>query len=182
MLSGKVSATIARKSLNKEHSQQKLGDDCELRLLLKKLVFIAVALAASTIVSIYLTQQSSPTVVDDSDLAVIVEDTFEVGRNELYFFDVELESNTTVNGYFEESNRMCVNFYVLDEANFPRMLADYNFSAIISENHVVEYNFTFRVDQRGTYYFVFDNERLVDGDVCLDKVIMLKLYRDRESV
>ena len=180
LLSRKVSATLASKSLNKKHSHQKLGENCELRLLLRKLVYLAVALAASAIVSIYLTQQSSPTVVDDSDLAVIVEDTFEVERNELHFFDVELESNTTVNGYFEESSGMCVNFYVLDEANFPRMLADYNFSAIISENHVVKYNFTFTADQRGTYYFVFDNERLVDGDVCLDKVIMLKLYRDRE--
>lgn len=152
-----------------------------MRSALKKLVFLAVVLASSAIVSIYLTQQSKSPFPNGSGPGIIVEDTFEVARNELSFFDVELESNTTVNGYFEESSRMCLNFYVLDEANFPRMLADLNFSAIISANHAVELNFTFTAEQQGTYYFVFDNERLVEGDVCLDKVVMFRLYRDREK-
>ncbi|MDH5441798.1 MAG: emp24/gp25L/p24 family protein [Candidatus Bathyarchaeota archaeon] len=151
-----------------------------MRLALKKLVFLAVVLASSAIVSIYLTQQSESAFPNGSGPDIIVEDTFEVERNDLFFLDVELESNTTVTGYFEESSGMCVGFYILDQANFPRMMADLNFSAIISAKHAVEYNFTFIADQPGTYYFVFDNQRLIDGDVCLDKVIMLKLYRDRE--
>lgn len=152
-----------------------------MRLALKKLAFLAVILASSAIASIYLTQQSRSASVNGSDLPIIVEDIFEVKRNELFFFDVELESNTTVTGNFEESSGMCFDFYILDRANFPRMLAGYNFSAIISAKHAIELNFTFTAEQRGTYYFVFDNQNLVEGDVCLDKVIMFKLYRDREK-
>lgn len=150
-----------------------------MRLALKKIIFLAVILALSAIVSIYLAQQSESAFPNGSGPAIIIEDMFEVKRNELFFFDVELESNTTVTGYFEESSGMCVDFYVVDQANFPKMLADLNFSAIISARHAVEYNLTFTADQPGTYYFVFDNQRLIDGDVCLDKVIMLKLYRER---
>lgn len=152
-----------------------------MRLAFRKLVFLAVVLASSSMVTIYLTQQSKSAFPNGSGVAIIVEDTFEVERNELFFFDVELESNTTVTGHFEESSGMCLDFYILDGANFPRMLASQNFSAIISAKHAIELNFTFTAEQRGTYYLVFDNERLVEGGVCLDKVIMLKMYRDREK-
>ena len=138
-----------------------------MRWSLKKLVLLVAILVISEILSISLSQQPSPPVVNGSDLVLLLNETFEV----------ELEPSVTVVGYFEESSDACVNFYVVNETSFPRMLANYNFSTYVSAIHAKEYNFTFVTDHRGTYYFVFDNERLIEGGVCYDKNIMFKLYR-----
>lgn len=148
-----------------------------MRLSLKKLVFLVAILVISAILSISLSQQPSPPVVNGSDLVLLLNETFEVEKNDLSFFEVELEPSVTVVGYFEESSDACVNFYVVNETSFPRMLANYNFSTYVSAIRAKEHNFTFVTDHRGTYCFVFDNERLIEGGVCYDKNIMFKLYR-----
>lgn len=112
-----------------------------MRLSLKKLVLLVAILVISEILSISLFQQPSPPVVNGSDLVLLLNETFEV----------ELEPRVTVVGYFEESSDACVNFYVVNETSFPRMLANYNFSAYVSAIHAKEHNFTFVTDHRGTY-------------------------------
>jgi hypothetical protein len=119
-------------------------------LSLKKLVLLVAILVISEILSISPSQQSS-TVVNGSDLVLLLNETFELEKNDLSFFEVELEPSVTVVGYFEESSYACVNFYVVNETSFPRMLANYNFSTYVSAIHVKEHNFTFVTDHRGTY-------------------------------
>jgi hypothetical protein len=111
-------------------------------LSLKKLVFLVAILLVSAVLSISLSQQSSPPTVNGSDLVLLLNETFEVEKNDLAFFDVELKSAVTVVGYFEENN------------------------------------FTFMTDYHGTYYFAFDNERLVEGGLCYDRNITFRLCRE----
>jgi len=140
-------------------------------------VFLVAVLVISAILSISLSQQPSLPIANGSDLVPLSNETFEVQKNDLLFFEVELESDATVVGYFEESSGACVNFCVLNETSFPRMLANNNFPTFLSAIHAKECNFSSVTDHRRTYCFAFDNERLVEGGFRYYKNITFKLYR-----
>lgn len=104
-----------------------------------------------------------------------VTEVFKVKANTKYFFKVELGSNLTILGSLREVNGTCINFYVLDEANMKKFLANKSFShAYVSYELHGKANFTFITDKRMNYYFVLDNEFLRQG-VCHDKLIYLEL-------
>ena len=140
---------------------------------------LAALIGLSATLYMLLTETFTPR-VPEIKAPLILNETFEVERNDIYFFEVNLTEGEEVNGYFTVKERVCINFYLLDEENFPRMLVDENFTALKSAIHATHYNFTFTPKKSGKYYFVFDNKRLVEDEVCEKKIITFKLYRTKK--
>ena len=145
----------------------------------ENIILLAALIGLSATLYMLLTETFTPE-IPEIKAPLILNETFEVERNDIYFFEVNLTEGEEVNGYFTVKERVCINFYLLDEENFPRMLADENFTALKSAIHATHYNFTFTPKKSGKYYFVFDNKRLVEDEVCEKKIITFKLYRTKK--
>lgn|GEM_PF-5989148 len=161
------------------------------RLVLGFLCGLAIVFASYTILTVLFqkTMKGSGEAEEDEillpdipSLSLPVSEIFEVKKNTTYIFKVSLSSNITLIGSFKEAAGMCINFYVLNETNLKRWLADRSFSAIISFEGAgkQQENFTFNTGKEQTYYFVFDNrEKRFSYEVCQDKYIIFEL-RTRE--
>lgn len=143
----------------------------------KRLVLIVCILGPCFVFSAYLYQIFFS--ANENDFGpILIEETLEVERDDINYFDIKLAAEDVIKGEFEVSSRVCINFYVLNNTNFNKMLANQNFMSYISEIHVTNYEFTFIPEYAGTYFFVFDNRELADGGVCYDKIIMFKLHQE----
>ena len=145
----------------------------------ENIILLAALIGLSAALYMLLTETFTPE-VPEIKAPLILNETFEVERNDIYFFEVNLTEGEEVNGYFTVKERVCINFYLLDEENFPKILADENFTALKSAIHATHYSFTFTPKKSGKYYFVFDNKRLVEDEVCEKKIITFKLYRTKK--
>lgn len=103
-----------------------------------------------------------------------ISEVFKIKANTTYFFKVNIGTNVTLIGNLKEASGMCIKFYVLNETNMKRWLADQSFSAYVSFEGGKE-DFIFTTDQEGVYYFVFDNRVLFFQKVCQDKLIIFNL-------
>ncbi|MBO3804209.1 MAG: hypothetical protein JTT11_10165 [Candidatus Brockarchaeota archaeon] len=106
-----------------------------------------------------------------------ISEIYKIESEKVYFMKVNIESNATLIGEMRESVGMCINFFVLDEANMKNWLNNRTFTAYAKAQTVGKYNFTFTTDHDGTYYFVFDNREFYVHAPCSDKVIIFKLKR-----
>jgi len=127
-------------------------------------------------ITIIWTETSPPSNISGSE-SILLNETFEVEANNLYFFEITLRKGEKIKGYFTVNERVCINFYLLDKENFAKMSANEKYSSFISAIHVTKYEFSFTPERTGTYYFVFDNKRLIEEEVCKDKIITFKLFR-----
>jgi hypothetical protein len=114
-----------------------------------------------------------------SSFSLPISEVFKIKANTKYFFKVELEANLTILGRLIEMNGTCINFYILDEINMKKFLANKSFShAYVSYEIHGKANFTFITDKAMTYYFIIDNDFLRQG-ICHDKIVYLevKIYK-----
>ena len=107
-----------------------------------------------------------------------VSDIFKVKAGDLFLFKVDIERNVTLVGNFSEASGLCFNFHVLNESNMKKLLTYQELSAYVEVHSEgpEKQNFNFTTNQKGTYYFAFDNrETPHGGGVCLDVLIFFEL-------
>ena len=144
---------------------------------MRDLLLIVGIVGLAGAITLILTEKS-PSTYNGSLRSVLLNETFDVERNTMYFLKIKLKEGETIKGYFSVEERVCINFYLLDKENFAKMSANENYSSLISAIHVAKYEFSFTPEKQGTYYFVFDNKRLIEGEICKDKTITLTVFRE----
>ena len=70
--------------------------------------------------------EKSPSTYNGSLRSVLLNETFDVERNTMYFLKIKLKEGETIKGYFSVEERVCINFYLLDKENFAKMSANEN--------------------------------------------------------
>jgi hypothetical protein len=110
--------------------------------------------------------------------SLLLDETFVVERNRLVYYKIELAAGERVLGIFKETNKFCVDFYILNESDFYKIIGKTeDFIPYLVAKKVSTYNFTFTAPRQGIYYFVFDNGYTREDPICYDKNVEFKLYR-----
>jgi len=148
-----------------------------LKIQMRDLLLIVGIVGLAGTITLILTEKS-PSTYNGSLRSVLLNETFNVERNTVFFFEIKLKEGETIKGYFSVEGRVCINFYLLDKENFAKMSANKNYLSLISAIHVTKYEFSFTPEKQGTYYFVFDNKRLIEGEICKDKTIIFTVIRE----
>jgi len=112
---------------------------------------------------------------DMRSFSLPISETFVVKANSSYFFKVQIDANSTIVGSFQEANKLCILFYVLNETTMKKWLSGMDVSREAYVYSKVSTNFTVTFTSTGTYYFVFDNRVIYRDIVCKDKVVLLQV-------
>lgn len=110
--------------------------------------------------------------------SLLINETFVVGKNQLVFYKIELAVGEKVSGNLKETQKLCVDFYILNESNFAKINAkSEDISPFLAAKKVSSYDFTFTAPSKGVYYFVFDNGYTREDPICYDKHVTFRLCR-----
>jgi hypothetical protein len=112
---------------------------------------------------------------DMRSFSLPISERFVVKANSSYFFKVQIDANSTIVGSFQEANKLCILFYVLNETGMKKWLSGVDVSREAYIYSKVSTNFTITFTSTGTYYFVFDNRVIYHDIVCRDKLVLLKV-------
>jgi len=149
----------------------------EAERIIHKVIFLILPVLTVILIILFHFQVFSPT-SEPIIHSLLIDETFEVEKNQLVYYKIEFAAGERVLGIFKETHKFCVDFYILNESDFYKIMGKTeDFIPYLAAKKVSTYNFTFTAPSQGIYYFVFDNGYTREDPICYDKNVEFKLYR-----